>query len=139
MRFRRIISLLMLSVYLTSICGYAATVLLCHCPHAHHYEVCHKSCCCSACAHAHSHGYGIENDDRCNCKHSHSTEIDLYDIAKQAASVAPAVCDCIIPAADDTDRIVAEVAIKHFERRKIPLPQSPARGFRALRAPPVSL
>ena len=127
-----------MSVYLTSICGYAATILLCHCPHSHHYEICHKSCCCTACAHVHSHDNGINADDRCNCNHDHSTEIDLYDIAKQTASVSPVVSDCIISFADDTEQIFASVANRHFDRRKIPLPQPPARGFLSLRAPPVS-
>lgn len=139
MQFRRTISLLLLSVYLTSICGYAATILLCHCPHSRHYEVCHKSCCHSACAHVHSHGDGINADDRCNCKHDHSTEIDLYDIAKQIGTiVSPVVSDCILSTADDTGRILASVESRTFERRKIPLPHSPARGFHSLRAPPVS-
>lgn len=116
MPFRKAISLFILSVYLTSICGYTATILLCHCPHSRHYEVCHKGCCCTACTHAQTFGDGIKADDRCKCKHSHSTEIDLYDIARQASSVAS----------------------RRFERRKIPLPQSPARVLRSLRAPPVS-
>lgn len=139
MPFRKAISLFILSVYLTSICGYTATILLCHCPHSRHYEVCHKGCCCTACTHAQSFGDGIKADDRCKCKHSHSTEIDLYDIARQASSVAaPVVSDCILPASDDTERIFASVASRRFERRKIPLPQSPARVLRSLRAPPVS-
>lgn len=139
MRFRRTISLLLLSVYLTSICGYAFTILLCHCPHSRHYEVCHSTCCHPTCSHTHSLGDGIKADDRCRCKHDHTTEIDLYDIAKQIAAVAsPVVSDCIIQPADDADRLFASVAARHFARRKIPLPHSPARGIHSLRAPPVS-
>lgn len=139
MQFRRTISLLLLSVYLTSICGYAATILLCHCPHSHHYEVCHKSCCHSACAHVHSHDDGIHADDRCNCKHDHSTEIALYDIAKHTeTAVQPVASDCLLSPTGDSERIFASVASRTFERRKIPLPQSPARSRHSLRAPPVS-
>ena len=139
MPFRKAISLFILSVYLTSICGYALTILLCHCPHSRHYETCHKNYCCISCYHAHASGDGIKAQDSCGCKHKHTTEIDLYDIARQIASVAaPVVSDCLLPAADDTARLFASVEIRLFERRKIPLPQSPARVIRSLRAPPVS-
>lgn len=137
MRLRRLISFLMLSVYLTSVCGYALTIILCHCPHSQHYKAHH--CTCVECAHSHVDGDGIKADNRCDCKHKHTTEISLYDIAKHTGEVVkPLVSDCIMTIIDSSERVFASVENTLTEQRKIPLPTSPATLACGLRAPPVS-
>ena len=136
MKLRKVISMLMLSVYLTSVCGYALTIILCHCPHSQHYKEHH--CVCAQCGHTHIDGDGIKADDRCDCKHNHTTEISLYDIAKHTSVVVtPVVSDCIVKTIDERDRLFASVERQLTEQRKVPLPSSPFSPLHALRAPPV--
>lgn len=136
MKLRRAISFLMLSVYLASVCGYALTILTCHCPHSGHHHDHGCKCVCTECVHSHSDG--INADDRCNCKHKHTTEISLYDIAKHTGKIiAPLVSDCTATIIDDSDRVFASVENILTEQRKIPLPVSPALIACGLRAPPV--
>ena len=93
MKLRRLISLIMLSVYLTSICGYAISIILCHCPHAKHYLTEHVGVHCGHCSIHHSQCDGMSQFEMpCMCKHKHTTEISLYDISKKIQSAtAPAV------------------------------------------------
>lgn len=136
MKLRKVIAMLMLSVYLTSICGYALTIILCHCPNSQHYKEHH--CTCVQCGHTHIDGDGIKSDDRCDCKHNHTTEISLYDIAKHTSVVVtPAVSDCIVKTTDECDRLFVSVERLLTEQRKVPLPDEPLTILHALRAPPV--
>ena len=136
MKLRRAISFLMLSVYLASVCGYAFTILMCHCPHSGHRHNHECKCACVECVH--SHDDGISADEGCNCKHKHTTEISLYDIAKHTGDVVkPLVSDCIMTIIDSSERVFASVDNILTEQRKIPLPVSPVPLARGLRAPPV--
>ncbi|MGN0091487.1 MAG: hypothetical protein ACI35M_00255 [Alistipes sp.] len=136
MKLRKVIALLMLSIYSVSICGYALTIILCHCPHSRHYKEHH--CICAECAHAQTYTDGIKADDACKCKHKHTTEIALYDTAKQSAKVvAPVAVDCIAGIVADTDRYCAEAGTRLTEQHTTPLPTPPDIARRASRAPPV--
>lgn len=128
---------MMLSIYLISICGYALTIILCHCPHSRHYKEHH--CICAECVHVQTHDDGIKADDACKCKHKHTTEIALYDTTKQSDRiVAPVVVDCIANIIEDNDRYCNDIGTLLTEQRKIPLPTPPDIALRASRAPPVS-
>lgn len=140
MKLRRLISLIMLSVYLTSICGYAISIILCHCPHAKHYLTEHVGVHCGHCSIHHSQCDGMSQFEMpCMCKHKHTTEISLYDISKKIQSAtAPAVLcqhpDLVagidVPEPEESD-------FRRFVRRNTPLTSSPHAECSALRAPPV--
>ncbi|MBQ7856631.1 MAG: hypothetical protein IJ348_05900 [Alistipes sp.] len=139
MKLRSYIASVLLTVYLVSVCGYALTVILCHCERSGHYTTHHKECC--ACHH-HAHHEaceGIHADNTCNCLHKHTTEIELYDVAKEAnPTLAPLSCDILLPDLESAEESRAECFGEQFLQRKIPLPQSIVGHVAALRAPPVS-
>ncbi len=141
MKARRLISFIMLSVYLMSICGTAVVVLSCHCSHTH-YIVAGKvvTCACHSCGDAVA-ATGCENtfvESDCNCGHDHSTDIELYSADDyRPHSVAPSVSVCIIASADKAD-IATKVARHTYNiRGDLPLPCSPHADACGLRAPPV--
>lgn len=141
MKLRRMISLVMLSVYLTSICGYGMSVILCHCPHAKHYLTEHVGVHCSHCSDRHAHCDGIAQFEMpCMCKHKHTTEVSLYDISKKIQSAAaPAVLFQHPDLVAGTDVPEPEESgFRRFAQRNTPLPSSPHALCSALRAPPVS-
>ena len=144
MKLRRIISLILLAVYLTAGGGYALSVTLCHCSHSEHFQEFHapKHHCCSACLSAHK---SAENeaaeaivDNSCGCSHNHSNEITLYDIPRSVSTLdIPVEHIAIITPLDhhevECDNIIALLG----DRRNTPLAESPERATSALRAPPV--
>lgn len=141
MKLRRVISIVMLSVYLTSICGYAASVILCHCPHAKHFLTEHAGVHCGHCSECHAACDGTAGFEMpCMCKHKHTTEISLYDIAKKVQSAtAPAVlCQHPDLVAGTEVPEPAGSGFGRFARQNTPLPSSPHVQCSALRAPPVS-
>lgn len=131
MKLRRLTAILMLAVYLFSICGYAVVILACHCPSSRHYH--EKHICQHGCMH-HAEQDGI-NAPTCGCHHKHTTDVELYDKAKRAQQfVAPIVCESL-ETEPTTDIFVTEIRLDC--QRKVPIQSSPRSTCRALRAPPV--
>lgn len=129
-------SIVLLSVYLISICGYSATILSCHC---HGLQAVETRCMCHHC-HTGYTGEGIAASDMCHCLHSHSTNIALYDISKKVQHIV--VLPCTTPYAEpDAARLTADILHAFGRRtqcvRSVQLPPAPWLGTAALRAPPV--
>ena len=144
MKLRRIISLLLLAVYLTAGGGYALSVTLCHCSHSEHFQEFHapKHHCCSACHTAHK---STENrasisviDSSCDCLHNHSNEITLYDVPRSVSTLDTPVEHIATTTSLDLYEVVYDNIISLLgDRRNTPLTDSPERATSALRAPPV--
>lgn len=139
MKLKRIISSLLLAVYATSVLGYAATIIFCHCSRSDHFRERHHiaSTCCHCCHH-HSTAEGVRAEHSCDCHHDHTTEIDLYDKTRLADKLAkPLICYALAATitAHDTDRTGGSES--SYFQLKIPLPQQPLSTSTALRAPPV--
>lgn len=140
MNLRRIIASLLLAVYATSVLGYAATIILCHCPQSEHFRSHHHSAHVNAscCHHHHSTASGIHAQNGCNCAHKHTTEIDLYDKTRIAdALVKPLVCNALAEMLSPLDTSLPSNGENAYFQLKIPLPEQPLSALAALRAPPV--
>ena len=132
---KRVISSLLLAVYIMASCGAMLSVILCHCTRSTHFQT-HHSCHC--CSHCHSNGEGIKLPSNCDCTHDHSTEIDLYDYEKIfIADLAPNVCAIFRSMQTEVAFSLEGEKLKYLDKRKIPLPESEFVALTGLRAPPV--
>lgn len=138
MRVKRVISSLLLAVYIMASCGAMLSVILCHCTRSTHFQT-HHSCTHHACHHCnHSNGEGIKLPSNCGCTHDHSTEIDLYDYEKIfIADLAPNVCALFRSMQTEVAFSLEGEKLKYLDKRKIPLPESEFVALTGLRAPPV--
>lgn len=135
MKLKRVISTLLLGIYLLSSCGAMLSVILCHCTRSAHYIAEHEHH--THCCHTPIQGEGIKMVSDCGCHHDHSTEIDLYDYDKiYFIALQPAVY--MLPqAAQSIEEPQSDIDNHYFHRRKIPLPRSFVVTLNTLRAPPV--
>ena len=132
MKLKRAISSLILAIYLMASCGGMLSVILCHCTRSHHIETHHYCHCCH-----HSDGEGIKLPTNC-CHHDHSTEIDLYNHERLSLTACePAICATLPDMQRQISYTAEQAKLKHFDRRKIPLPESEFAAIQGLRAPPV--
>ena len=132
MKLKRAISSLILAIYLMASCGGMLSVILCHCTRSIHIETHH---CCHCCHH--SDGEGIKLPTNC-CHHDHSTEIDLYNHERLSLTTCePAICATLPDMQRQISYTAEQAKLKHFDRRKIPLPESEFAAIQGLRAPPV--
>ena len=137
MRLKGAISSLILAIYLVASCGGMLSVILCHCDHSQHYKTLHHCCSEHHCC-LHNDGEGIKLPMGCNCLHDHSTEVDLYNCEKSLIfSHIPVICTTLHQMQEPSDFDTNHTIAKHFERRKIPLPESEFAAIQGLRAPPV--
>ncbi len=138
MRTKRVISSLLLAIYLMASCGAMLSVILCHCTRSQHFQT-HHCCSHNTCHNNHINcGEGIKLPNNCGCTHDHSTEIDLYIYEKSfIADIQPVICDAIPAMAEQIDLCTELLKIKYLDKSKIPLPQSGFISTKGLRAPPV--
>lgn len=138
MKLKRVISSLLLAVYATSVLGYAATIIFCHCSRSDHFRERHHIV--ATCCHCHHHSCadGIHAERGCDCRHDHTTEIDLYDKTRLADKLTkPLVCYALAATITVLDADEALRGESSYFQLKIPLPQQPLSASTALRAPPV--
>ncbi len=135
MRAKRVLSSLILAIYLMASCGGMLSVILCHCSRSQHVATHH---CCDHCCHHHDSGDGIKLPTDC-CNHDHSTEIDLYNHEKSLfKTLIPAICALLPALQEDIDfSAKQDSALRHLDRRKTPLLISEFASIKGLRAPPV--
>lgn len=134
MRAKRVLSSLILAIYLMASCGGMLSVILCHCTRSQHVITHH---CCHHCCH-HDSGDGIKLPSKC-CNHDHSTEINLYNHEKSLfKALTPAIC-ALLPALQEDIEFSTEQnpVSRHLDRRKTPLLISEFVSIKGLRAPPV--
>lgn len=134
MRAKRVLSSLILAIYLMASCGGMLSVILCHCTRSQHVITHH---CCDHCCH-HDSGDGIKLPTNC-CNHDHSTEINLYNHEKSLfKALTPAIC-ALLPALQEDIEFSTEQnpVSRHLDRRKTPLLISEFASIKGLRAPPV--
>ena len=134
MRAKRVLSSLILAIYLMASCGGMLSVILCHCTRRQHVITHH---CCDHCCH-HGSGDGIKLPSKC-CNHDHSTEINLYNHEKSLfKALTPAIC-ALLPALQEDIEFSTEQnpVSRHLDRRKTPLLISEFVSIKGLRAPPV--
>ena len=134
MRAKRVLSSLILAIYLMASCGGMLSVILCHCTRSQHGITHH---CCDHCCH-HDSGDGIKLPTNC-CNHDHSTEINLYNHEKSLfKALTPAIC-ALLPALQEDIEFSTEQnpVSRHLDRRKTPLLISEFVSIKGLRAPPV--
>jgi hypothetical protein len=135
MRAKRVLSSLILAIYLMASCGGMLSVILCHCTRSQHVIIHH---CCDHCCHHHDSGDGIKLPSKC-CNHDHSTEINLYNHEKSLfKALTPAIC-ALLPALQEDIEFSTEQnpVSRHLDRRKTPLLISEFVSIKGLRAPPV--
>lgn len=135
MRAKRVLSSLILAIYLMASCGGMLSVILCHCTSSQHVITHH---CCDHCCHHHDSGDGIKLPSKC-CNHDHSTEINLYNHEKSLfKALTPAIC-ALLPALQEDIEFSTEQnpVSRHLDRRKTPLLISEFVSIKGLRAPPV--
>ena len=135
MRAKRVLSSLILAIYLVASCGGMLSVTLCHCSRSQHVATHH---CCDHCCHHHDSGDGIKLPSKC-CNHDHSTEINLYNHEKSLfKALTPAIC-ALLPALQEDIEFSTEQnpVSRHLDRRKTPLLISEFVSIKGLRAPPV--
>lgn len=134
MKLKRVISSLILAIYLVASCGGALSVVLCHCSRSQHVQTHHSPC--HLCHH--SQGEGIKYPSDCGCHHDHSTEIDLYNYEKlSVANIAPMVCSILPSMQEQAESVTVQTVTKLFYRRKTPLLVAEYVSLSGLRAPPV--
>lgn len=138
MRTKRVISSLLLAIYLMASCGAMLSVILCHCTRSQHFQT-HHCCSHNTCYNNHINcGEGIKLPNNCGCNHDHSTEIDLYNYEKSfIADFSPIVCTALPDMQGLSEVVLGNCKLKYLDRRKIPLPESEYISIRGLRAPPV--
>lgn len=148
MKLRRIISFLLLAVYLTMAAGPALRSLSCECVamgahvrHEHHDVGCSHSGCPRACCAGASDGASAPVCVAAPCcDDRHSTEIELYT-GLDSETERPVRCAVVhLPASLAVEcPCPAHVpALRHNAvARTVPLPAGPASGIPGLRAPPV--
>jgi hypothetical protein len=135
MRAKRVLSSLILAIYLMASCGGMLSVILCHCTRSQHVITHH---CYDHCCHHHDSGDGIKLPTNC-CNHDHSTEINLYNHEKSLfKALTPAIC-ALLPALQEDIEFSTEQnpVSRHLDRRKTPLLISEFVSIKGLRAPPV--
>ena len=134
MKLKRVISSLILAIYLVASCGGALSVILFHCSGSQQIQTHHSSC--QHCHH--SQGEGIKYPSDCGCHHDHSTEIDLYNYEKlSVANIAPMVCSILPSMQEQAEPVAVQTVTKLFYRRKTPLLVAEYVSLSGLRAPPV--
>lgn len=137
MKLKRLISSLLLAIYLVAGCGGMFSVILCHCHRSQHF-LSHHSCCCSHHCCANHNGEGIKAQAGCNCLHDHSTEIDLYNHERSVSKLCPPIICLTLPTMQEQVLTTeSHSTIKRLDRRKIPLPTADFVALKGLRAPPV--
>ena len=135
MRAKRVLSSLILAIYLMASCGGMLSVILCHCTRSQHVITHH---CCDHCCHHHDSNDNIKLPSKC-CNHDHSTEINLYNHEKSLfKALTPAIC-ALLPALQEDIEFSTEQnpVSRHLDRRKTPLLISEFVSIKGLRAPPV--
>lgn len=142
MKLRRIISFLLLAVYLTMAAGPALRSLSCECVAMDGHARGEASCCRHACCAARF--VATEAGDCCLaapcCDDRHSTEIELYTglDSETERSVRCAVVHLPASLAVECPCPAHVPALRHNAvARTVPLPAGPASGIPGLRAPPV--
>lgn|GEM_PF-2514384 len=139
MKSKRVISSLMLAIYLMASCGSMLSVILCHCTRSSHFQAHHSCSDHHTCNHStHKQGEGIVLPSNCGCNHDHSTEIDLYNYKEYPIiDCTPIVCTALIAMQEQIPLSLDNTKIKYLDRRKIPLYSSDIVALKGLRAPPA--
>lgn len=137
MKLKRVISSLLLAIYLMAGCGGMLSVIMCHCQRSNHFQS-HHSCCCSHHCCANHNGDGIKAQRGCGCMHDHSTEIDLYNHERSVSNLCPPIICLSLPTLQEQIHVYEwHDTTKRLDRRKIPLSTADFVALKGLRAPPV--
>lgn len=135
MKLRKIISQLVLSAYLLSVCGYAIDVFTCDCDHTHTHEQNEECCCSHTDHHAIGEWYAHLEDAGCDCSHELNNDAGIYDTTTRHSTLVDELICCITLSNNNIPLPCRPELGRLYTRHSIPIPRVHLHT-RGLRAPP---